>query len=410
MLGLGLNGKMLFWSSYISSTIFALHPLQVETVAWVTERNNLLFTMFYLMGVLFYLARRRDEIDFRYYACLVFFILSIASKPLAVTFPVVLVLLDYWPLKRADLKNFRWLIEKIPFFMIALLVSGLTIVAQKETGALEMTVSHSRLVPILNAGHSVVFYLGKFLCPLDLSPLYPFPQSVDDRFLMKLLVGAILTLFISAVMVFKLRGHSPVATSWLYVVIMLLPVLGFLQAGAQMSADRYMYLASLGFILPISFGLTRLVMRRGVSPIWVFLLIVGVLSFGTSVQLRIWSSPILFWERVVQLYPKQSRIAYENLAASYGVNGRLNDALRAYDEAIVLNPPSAVPHNGRATVLFDLGRQDEAIAEFKVAIKMDPTYSSPMRNLAITYKRLGRDAEAQETMKQAIEIERINGK
>jgi hypothetical protein len=394
--------------AFITALLFGLHPLQVESVAWITERNNVLCAFFYLLAIWFYLKyiSANDRKAFRFSVCWLFFVLALMSKPLAVTFPLVLLILDGWPLRRVKGNILKVIAEKIPF-LIASIVDGLiTIRAQSESGAFQMTENFSFLFRVLNAFRSLGFYLLKMILPMDLVPLYPFPRIFTSGYYFEDALAVSVAFLITGLCIFLWEKRPFLSAAWLYYIVTLGPVLGILQVGNQAAADRYTYLPCIGVFLLSSVGITTLTLKWRAFNFWFCIGITCLLGFLTVTQISVWKNSVGFWETIIRHYPNDSpSFAYSNLGAMYQQAGRSDDALREYDAAESALPPWPSAHDGRGMLLFDMGKKDEAIQEFKNAISMDPNYAAAHRNLAIAYQRIGMKVEAQAELQEAHRIE-----
>ncbi|HUO56581.1 MAG TPA: tetratricopeptide repeat protein [bacterium] len=406
--GAGLPRSPALWelaAAFLTATLFGLHPLHVESVAWAVERKDVLYGFFYLLGLSAYMDYVSDSPPKKgkFYACLAFALLSLMAKPMAVTFPLILLLLDFWPLDRWREGWRRVLPEKIPFFLMSFLSGFLTVLAHNREGAVMELQKLPLDFRLANAFHSVIFYLEKMLCPVNLSVFYPVVVGSTALSAGTLAVSAIVVFFSAVVFIY--RGRWPYLTvSWAYYLTTLLPVLGLLQVGSQAAADRFTYLPSLGpFLFFSALAAFFLRTRRLGSFLWGMGLALS-LGFLTYRQVEIWRDSVTLWENVVRLEPDNSMVAYTNLASAYDAAGRTALALVQFDRAISIGPPDAVPHNGKAIALCKVGRLEEAIPEFKAAIALDPRLDLPHFNLWIVYQRLGRYAESLEEAREAARL------
>ena len=247
-----------------TALLFGLHPIHVESVVWVSERKDLLCTLFFLLTIFSYLKYTSSIIERKrwFIVCLSLFLLALMSKPMAVTLPLTLLLLDIYPLKRISLYPFRTLhnsspfLEKIPFLTLSVVSSIITVLAQHTGGAIRTIERFPADARLLNALNSLVFYLQKILLPIKLVPFYPFPARVywldSEHFL-----SVIFVLTITASCLWSLtQGKHLLFIAWSYYVITLLPVLGIIQVGGQSAADRYTYLPSLGIFILMGVGIS----------------------------------------------------------------------------------------------------------------------------------------------------------
>lgn len=375
----------------LTALLFSLHPIHVESVAWATERKDLLCSLFFLAALLIYLddmSSKETKIG-KWTICLGLFALALLSKPMAVTLPLVLLLLDVWPLNRFKANFPKVLWEKIPFFVLSLIIAVITIRAQSDAGAILNIAKLSIAFQIMNAFHSLIFYVWKMILPFDLVPFYPITHQGQHTFSTPNIIAFLLVILISITCFFYRKNKPYLIISWLYYVITLLPVLGILQVGSQAAADRYSYLPSLSLFLLFSTSIFILFSNHQVILTALSTAIVVALGFATMNQLVVWKNSVNLWESVVKVYPNISVISHTNMANAYKQMGQLDKALKEYNRALTFPNPHAYIHDGKGTVLLDKGLVDEAIQEFKQAITLNSTYASPHRNLWFAYEKKG---------------------
>lgn len=394
--GPGKENRSSAWimpAAFLAALLFGIHPVHVESVAWATERKDLLSGLFFLAGLWVYLnyASRSASKTRNYWICLFLFLLALFSKPMAISFPLVLLLLDGWPLGRFFTDRAKVLTEKIPFFILAFLSGYLTMMAQKQALVSEQSIP---FVPrVLNAVHSLFFYLWKMFLPVNLAAYYPFVLKGEK--LSGSYLGLALLVLLAAIALYFLLPKRPFLTAGLlYYFITLVPVLGIVQVGSQAAADRYTYLPSLGpFLLAASLAAYWLLNRR-----MVFILLTAVLAvllgYGTSQQTRTWKDSVALWENAVRVSPGVSVLAYTNLGNAYQETGRLDDAIQAYDQAIAIDPLQSVPQDWKGSALYSKGLFEEAVKQFLLAIELDPKNALPHINLSIANLKLGKNEEA----------------
>ncbi len=394
--------------AFITALLFGLHPIQVETVAWASERKGVLCAFFYLLALWFYLkyaAALERKASF-YWACFGFFLLALMSKPMAVTLPFVLLILDGWPLGRIRKDFFKVIAEKALFFVLILSDGILTAHFYAQVNVLQTIENFPWYFRVLTAFRSLGFYLEKMALPLDLVPLYPLPRTPNNVYYLEGALAAALVVFLS-VLCFSLRNKRPyLAAAWFFYLVTLGPVLGILKLGYHAAADRYAYLPCVGVFFLLSVWISPLILKHRAVGFGVFAVIMGLLGFLTAGQIGVWNNTTALWETVVRHYPDDSpSFVYSNLGASYQVAGRSEDAMREYDAAIALPPPWPSAHNGKGTLLFDRGKREEAVQEFKTAISLDANYAPAHKNLAAAYQKMGMNEEAQTEMREALRIE-----
>jgi len=378
-------------AALLAALLFALHPIHVESVAWATERKDVLYAFFFLLGILCHLsyAAATARRGWKYAACLVCYALAMMAKPMAVTMPLVLLVLDGWPLRRLREGVRAVLLEKVPFLLMALPVALITSSASGHTKSASMVGDLSFLFRTLNAFRSLGFYLWKLLVPTDLSPLYPYPSVQGTAYALQNILAVSVVLLINAAC-FRYRRRIPSLTAaWLCYLATLAPVLGFIQVGGQAAADRFLYLSSLAVILPFSAGLSMILTRRRWWLVVISALLCLASGFATVKQCAVWKDSISVFERIVKLYPADSHFAHSNLAAQYAEAGRLEESLKEYERAATLPPLRAqiLALAGKGAVLADLGREAEAERVLREVLVQDPNCAQAHRNLWVLYGR-----------------------
>ena len=404
----------------ITSLLFALHPLQVESVAWVAERKNLLCSFFSLLTFLCYLTYTSSALTRHrwmwFTTCLFLFLLALMSKPMAVTIPVVLLLLDGYPLKRMSLcprKNISVLLEKIPFFVLSIIDSIITIVMQRHAGALMDLERFNLGTRLLNALSTLVFYLEKMIIPVKLVPFYPFPSNIYWLDLRYLLSGILLLAITGFCLWMAKQKKYLFFTAWSYYVVTLLPVAGIIQVGNQAAADRYTYLPSLSIFLLVGIGVLwvceRISLINGKSMLGgvvaVFICVIMLLLGQLTVkQIRIWHNSDSLWYYISRTYPKSVAFSHYNLGITFFQKGRLDEAISAYRRALVIKPRYAKVHFSLGYAYVNKGMLDEAISEFKRAIAINSRNADAHYGLGFVYDKKGMSDEALFEYKQAINI------
>jgi Tfp pilus assembly protein PilF len=434
--------------------LFGLHPVRVESVAWVSERKDLLCALFVLLSCMAYMRyaggrrhaagntqpatnvrnraakkhtlradKRQAAIDNQqfpaffadkhYVAALVFFILALMSKPMAVSLPIVLLILDWHPFGRIRSVKTVWspLVEKIPFIALSLGSSIVTMLAQKTGGAMKALEFVPLSVRLPVAAKSLVAYLGKMLWPFDLNPYYLYPQ--DASFLaFGYFFAIVLASGITIACVVLAEKHKLWLAAWGVYSVMLLPVLGIVQVGIQAMADRYTYLPSLGPFLVLGLGAAWLSERAfsgagrelavkivsGVAAIT----LLGLLSFLTVKQTRVWENSMTLWGYVIEKTDQKVPFAYMNRGVAFEKAGFLDKAISDYNATIVLDPEYSQAYANRAVAYEKAGRFDQALEDYKRAVALDPSSAQTHFNLGSFYLGSGRLGEAMEQYNQAI--------
>jgi hypothetical protein len=389
----------------IAGVLFALHPLHVESVAWVSERKDLLYACFWLLSLLAYLSYvsyagppRAAARTRAYYLCLGLFALSLMSKPMAVSLPLVLLILDAYPLGRLDGSRpavRSVLVEKIPFVALSLFSSVVTIVAQR--GALNTLEELSLGGRLCVAAQALVFYVGKTLAPVSLVPIYPIDSSLTP--LRWDCIASFAAVVGVAVLCAVYRRKRPVffaAASCFFVT--LLPVLGLVQVGAQAAADRYMYLPILGPVTILAAGGAWLWMRPPPARlllVGIVCVVAGALGLSTLRQIAVWKDSVSLWRYVAEKEPDEP-VSYFNLGNFYRSQGDLESAERSWERAVQLVPPHSQSLNQLGNLAYLRKAFPVAARYYRRAVESDPGNSEAQLNLARTLDALGeREAAAE---------------
>jgi len=396
-------------ASFFSALLFGIHPIHVESVAWATERKDLLCAVFFLSSLLMYMDYGSSAVQkaWKRYACFGLFLLALMSKPMAITLPFILLLLDIWPLTRFSRNRAGVLLEKIPFFIASFLSVWLVLSSQSKVIALWPIEKLPFNFRIMNAFHSIAFYLAKMLVPVHLSAFYPIPLG-REAFSAINIFSCILVLVTSVICLRCYKSRPYIAAAWLYYIIMLSPVLGIIQVGAQAAADRYTYLPCLGPLLLLAAVSASLFSGRKLPAAVLALILACCLGLKTVAQVRVWHDSISLWENAAKVYPHKSLTIYSNLANAYREADRLDDAINEYNNAIAIGSLDAESHNGFGTALAAKGLTQDAIKEFKTAISLDPMSTLPHFNLSALYSMLGQQNDALMEIQQALKIEPDN--
>jgi tetratricopeptide (TPR) repeat protein len=380
------NDKKAFWGSAITALLFALHPLHVESVAWISERKDVLYSFFFLIGVGLYLRYVHGERPRLWYALSLFaFILSLLSKPMAVTMPALLLILDYYPLKRLSLRS---LLEKAPFFALSLASSITTVWAQKTGGALMGLEAFPLGTRVLVAFRAYAFYVYKTFLPTNLAPLYPYPKDIGAGSL-EALGSIVFFMAASAAAIYLVKKSRLYLALWLYFVTALLPVIGIIQVGAQPAADRYMYLPGLALFMGASALFVKLSGGKVVQQAALASIAV-IIIFGhlTVKQIGRWHDPLSLWSYAISVYPDVP-VAHNNLGDFFYHSGKYKEALPAFDKAIEIDPAYAKAHYNRGDARFKLGDLNGALADYSKAIELNPGFAEAYYNRGTTYGEFG---------------------
>ena len=448
------------WQSGFVAALFALHPLNVESVAWAVERKNVLSSLFLMLTLWFYARYVERSTPGRYLLVLLVFAMGLMSKPTLVTVPFVLLLLDYWPLNRlrpvptggdADQPStnsqlldgrkplaFRLILEKVPFFVLATISIFLTVLSSQHLNALVATTSVPLSLRIGNGLISYVSYIGKMIWPSNLAVFYPPPETIPWW----QVATAILFLIILTLPVLRTLKMRPyLAVGWLWYLVTLAPSLGLVQAGLWPAmADRFVYVPLIGLFVMIAWGVPELLAQyryRRIVLATSTTILLAALTVATKLQVRYWQDSFTLFQQTVKVttnnyvahdslgnalaqkgmleqaighYQEALKInpnlvnTHNNLGVALLKKGEINRAIAHYYQALRLKPDSAETHNNLGVALFNLGHLDKAIDHYLTAIKLYPNFSKAHNNLGNALARKGKLDEAISQYSRALEL------
>ncbi|HWR97479.1 MAG TPA: tetratricopeptide repeat protein [Candidatus Methanoperedens sp.] len=401
------------WRSAFVAAVFALHPLHVESVAWISERKDLLSTLFALaaLGTYGAYARRPDWRRLTMVAVLA--TLGLLAKPMLVTLPFLMLLLDFWPLGRWSMRQHisgarpgsLLIAEKAVLFALTVVFSTIAFVAQSRFESVQTLSKYPLAIRLGNAAISTVTYLRQTVWPVDLAIFYPHPGS--GLSVLQVTLSAVVLAAISA-LAFRLRRTQPfVAVGWLWYLVMLVPVLGIVQLGELAHADRYTYLPLTGVLISAAWWLNQSAQGRPRAKALVSALGIGVivaLAVMCRFQVRTWKNNESLFTRALAV-TSNNFIAHYNLGLVRAAQGRSAEAARHYTEAIRLQPYHGQAYFGLGTLAFESGAYADAAVQFGVAAKLDPGAVEPAYYLAISLERLRRFSEAESAFRDVLRLE-----
>jgi len=388
----GLTGR--FNVAVLAAAIFGVHPLHVESVAWVTERKDLLYGFFFLASLFAYVTYIKRHKKWLYAAALVLFLLSLLSKAQAVTLVLTLPLVD-WLLNR-DLRSRPIILEKIPFLVGTLGFGVLALVAQGAAGGLAMEVPLTPVDRFVYGSYNLVHHLARLLFPVRLSAIYPNPTQAGGFSGLGTLLYPLLVLGLIALAAWSMRRTKKVAFGFGFVLVTVLPVLQFIPAGTAMMNDRFAYIPMVGFcyLVGVGFATLRDGRPRLAGPLTVatsaYVLALGV---ATWEQTLVWRSGLSLWDDVLAKYPGTA-LAHNNRGVLLAEQGRLSEAIEDYDQAIAVEPDYAKAFNNRGSAKLLEGDHEAAIRDFNQAIRLDAGYPEGYYNRGLALDYLGDRAGA----------------
>ena len=396
------------WASAIGAAIFAIHPLRVESVAWISERKDVLSGVFFMLTLLAYARYVRGSTWQRMAAVMVCFAFGLMSKPMLVTTPVVLLLLDYWPFDRFKKQGlWKLILEKAPLVILSVGSCAATLIAQ------QVAIGSSENLPpawrINNALVSYVNYLRQMFWPVDLVPFYTHPEW---RLAAWEIIGAIILLAGITAAVFLLRRKLPfLLVGWLWYLVMLLPVIGIVQVGLQSRADRYTYLPQIGIIIAVVWAirdLTSFWPRRTMVLMPGSLAVIGTLSFLSYRQATHWHDTGSLWSYTLSVSPEND-VALTGLAMIEVARGQTEDAITHCRHALALRDGNGAAHYGLALALSRQHKIDEAIEHWQKSLEIQPDNMNARNYLGAALAGIGRTREAIEQWQQTLAFDPDDG-
>ena len=410
------------WQSAFVAAAFAIHPMHVESVAWIAERKDVLSTLFLLLTLAAYVSYVRCPGLVRYVLTLLLFALGLLAKPMLVTLPFLLLLLDYWPLNRFDSPKterqshrtvpvvnkrhilYLIIIEKIPLITLSVVLSVITFLVQRSGGAMVGIDVIPLKLKFANAVISYAKYMGKMFWPQNLAVFYPFDARTIQFW--QVMLCALLMIVVSVLAIRFGRKQRYLPVGWFWFVGTLIPVIGLVQVGGQSLADRYTYISYIGLFIMIAWGLPELLSRWPYRKIALGLsMVIALTTLGicTHQQVSLWNNSITLFSHAIEV-TQNNALAHNSLGNAYDDLGRYQDAIEAYKQAIRIKPDYNKAHNDLGVAYGKLGRYQEAIDEYNQTIRINPDYAEAYYNLGVAYGKLGRRQDEIEAYKQTIRI------
>ncbi len=401
------------WPSALVAALFALHPLHVESVAWVSERKDVLSTFFWLATLWAYGRYVAAPSVRRYLSVVLLFALGLMAKPMVVTLPFVLLLLDYWPLGRVEAglaavpgligenipnpgppKQVYWrlILEKIPLFVLAILSCLITLAAQRAGGSV-MSLVHWPLGPRLaNALVAYIKYGVKLFWPPPMAMFYPLAPVPWWQ----ALAAGLILLIVSVLLLARARRYPYLAVGWLWYLGTLVPVIGLVQVGGQALADRYMYIPSIGMFIIVAWGIFAVTKHWRHQKVVLALgsaVVLCACFWATWIQVGYWRNSETLFTHTIQV-TGPNYMAYHHLGTDLVNRGKLGQAIALYKQTLAIAPSYAPAYNNLGCVYARQGRFEEAVPYFKEAIRLSPYALSFYRNLAQAFLDQGKKSAA----------------
>jgi protein O-mannosyl-transferase len=406
------------WRSGFVAALFAIHPLHVQSVAWIAERKDLLSTFFGLLAIWRYMRYVQFPTIGRFMPVLLFFILSIMAKPMMVTLPFVLLLLDYWPLERfgfgfkAEVSHnsqrsaFKasLMLEKIPLLVVSVASCIVTVYAQQTGGAVGSSFAYPFHIRMANALVSYVSYISQMVWPVNLAVFYPHPGTLPGW---RVIVAGILLAGITCLAIRFVKSNPWLIVGWLWFMGTLVPVIGLVQVGTQAMADRYTYVPLIGLFIIIAWGVPDLLKRFRYQKVALAVL-TGLVTITLTIvswgQVKTWQSSVTLFERALAV-TKNNYVAHNNLGHYRLQEGRLTEAINHFTQAVEINPKFELAHLNLGVALSRQGKLDEAIRSYTRALQVKPNFVVAYNNLGNALYRQGKYQKAISNYLQAIQID-----
>ncbi len=384
------------WRSGFVAALFAVHPLHVESVAWVAERKDVLSTFFWLATVWAYLRYLERPRPARYLPVVGLFAVGLMAKPMLVTLPITLLLLDYWPLGRMNPPEGPTgvLREKIPLFALSLASAAITLAAQVKGASAVSLERIPAAARVSNAFVAAATYVLKTVWPSSLAIYYPHPGTGQAAW--KIAGAALLVVAVTVLAVRRARKSPYLATGWFWYLATLVPVIGLVQVGSQSMADRYTYVPLIGLFIAVAWGVPEIVSRWRFKEPFLGIsagAVLCALAVTASVQLRHWRSDVALFSHAIEV-TSGNWLAEMNLGVALDKLGRPEEAIAHYREAIRIRPDYAEAHYNLGVDMARKGRIDDAIAEYRRTLEIWPDYPYAHNNLGLALERQGKPDDA----------------
>ena len=383
--------------SFTTAILFGIHPLHVESVAWISERKDVLYGLFFLLGLISYTKYADTGSGKQYVLTILFLILSLLSKPAAVIFPVVLFCID---LLRKRKLNFKLLLEKIPFFILALAGGIGSLMAQRAAEATG-TISFGFTWTMLFGFYGIMMYIIKMILPVGLAPFYSFP-AINQSLPVEYYAGPIFFIALAILFYYSLKKNRAIAFGISFYVVNLLLVLQFLPVGSAVIAERYTYIPYIGLFFIIGWLIDRYSKTNTTKAYSIIFTIAVIFSIFTFKQAGVWHDGVTLWDHAIKTQP--SAKAYSNRALLLRKEKKYSLAIEYYRKAIHLNKIDKEVYSNLANVYFDLKQPDSAFLYYKKALEIKPNYHPAMDNMGAQFAVIGQYDSALKYFSKALEI------
>jgi tetratricopeptide (TPR) repeat protein len=411
------------WRSLVVAALFGIHPVNVESVAWAAERKNVLSMLFFLLALLAYGWYARQPKLRRYGLVFLLFLLALMSKPQVITFPFLLLLLDYWPLRRLSTELapgaaperpgaprfafFVLVLEKVPLFLLSAASAVVTVMAQRAGHALRAASGYSLLNRIETALTSYVRYLGMAVWPSKLAVLYPHPTKLFPAW--QVAAATLVLLLVTAIVVWQWRQRPYLVVGWLWFLGSMFPMIGLVQVGGQALADRYAYIPFIGLFMMAVWTVADWAERRQIPAAWMAvaaLVVLIALGVVTHRQIGFWRDTPTMWRRALEV-TENNFIAHTNLATFLDQQGQVEEAAEHLRAALAIQPDDLIATLSLGTYEHQHGNLPAAIERYKIVAlhATDPDLrTTAYSNLGSAYRQVGDYADAKQCYERALQL------
>ncbi len=395
------------WPAAMVGLIFGVHPVMVESIPWVAQRKTLLAAFFSLCCLTFYVRHTRSGTRRAYGACLATYVLALMSKPTSTPLPILMLLLDYWPLRRLTRSA---IVQKVPFFVIGAISAVIAFYSQRTTAAVQLPSGHAPVRALLILCHNIVFYLWKIVWPANLSPFYPYPKPLDltDAMVLAGVIGTVV--LIAALLLSSLRTRA-LLVGWLWFFVAILPAMGVVGFAKAIAGDRFVYLPIVGLMLPVAWFLGRAwnVTSRAVQTsfrvgsVGLVLILAALAAVGTRRYLAHWKDSESLCRRMVAVAPHDPE-PYWTLGTVLDKQGRVDEAIEQFHKGLRVDPAYPKLHYSLGVTLCHKPDLDQALVHFTEAVRLKPDYAEARNNLGAVLLRKGKIDQGLVHLTRALEI------
>lgn len=409
-----VNSILIFWliliisnnilPAFIAGILFGIHPLHVESVAWIAERKDVLSAFLFLLTIIIYLYYNKSSKIIYYYVAIIVYLLSLLAKPMTVSLPFILILIDYLLNKKVEKKNIT---NKIPFFVLALLFCVITILTQRSEGAIREQQDFPAIYNFFIACYGILFYIFKSIVPINLSAFYPYPEKMSPLPPIIILFSPIM-LFSFIGLIYRFRQNKKLIFGALFYFIAVFPVSQIIPIGQALTAERYSYIPSIGlFYLAGEFlaWLKNVKLRKESYHIIIFnvciFFILTIFVFITYNRTKVWKNDIVLWTDVLNKFPN-SNMALKNLGDAYYVIKDYQKSYEYYNKSLSINSNNSQTYNNVGNILYESKQYDKALEAYFKALQINPDYIDARINVANIYRAKGKFNDALSELNKVI--------